>query len=81
MIDMEDKTKLALIKGFLRKCDWLIPNKEGEDIGYSTTLDRFDRFKEDTGYDFSVLWDELTDDEQFQIMHECSGLHRDYVIN
>lgn len=81
MEELSKQAKVALIRGFLKKCDWIVPNAPGEDIGYSTTLDKFDRFKEDTGYDFSILWDELSDQEQFNLMHECSGLHKGYIVN
>lgn len=79
-MELDYKTKVGLIRGFLRQCDWYIDGDEGS-IGYTVTLDKFGRFRDSTGHDFSVLWDELTDDEQFQIMQECSGLHTQFCSN
>lgn len=81
MGELDSKIRLALIKGFLRKCVWVIPNEESANIGYSISLDKFDKFKESTGYDFSVLWDELSDKEQLDVMYECSGLYDGFVSN
>lgn len=75
-----EKEKIALIKGFLKECDWVIDSSKNS-IGYTIGYDKFVKFEYETGFDFSRLWDELTDQQQLQIMHECSGLHTQFCSN
>ena len=62
------------IKVFLRSCDWVINGESGE-LGFTTTYDKYLSFKDEYGYDFSEAWDNLSDDDQWQLMQECCGLH------
>ena len=75
-----EKEKIALIKGFLKQCDWVIDSSKNS-IGYTIGYDKFIKFEYETGFDFSRLWDELTDQQQLQIMYNCSGLYSNYVSN
>lgn len=75
-----EKEKIALIKGFLKECDWVIDSSKNS-IGYTIGYDKFIKFEYETGFDFSRLWDELTDQQQLQIMRDCSGLYEQYCSN